>query len=223
MNWTIPNLLSVLRVIAAPCVALTFAAFERPLADQIAVTIFIGAAVTDYLDGIIARNMDQESSFGRMLDPIADKAMVLIALAILMSLYELQWQVVAPAALIMLREVLVSGLREYLGAVKLAVTRLAKWKTTLQMFAVGCLLLSSALKPSGRGDAVMPMAERAFSYFAIGLGLAGLVLLWVAAWFTLVSGWDYFRKGMPYIRGTKTPEEPREKSSAAAQETGAED
>ncbi len=223
MNWTIPNLLSILRVIAAPCVALAFAAYERPEADRIAAAIFIGAAVTDYLDGIIARGMGQESAFGRMLDPVADKAMVLIALAILMSIYDLQWQIVAPAALIILREVLVSGLREYLGAVKLAVTRLAKWKTTLQMFAIGCLLLSGALAPLETGASAMSIGDRLFSFSSMGLGLAGLVLLWVAAWFTLVSGWDYFHKGMPYIMGTRKPEESREKGSAAAPLSDAED
>lgn len=213
MNWTIPNLLSVLRVIAAPCVALAFSVFDRPTADRIAVAIFIGAALTDYLDGILARSMGQESSFGRMLDPIADKAMVLIALAIIMSLYDLQWQVVAPASLIILREVLVSGLREYLGAVKLAVTRLAKWKTTLQMFAIGLLLLRGAVLPAEEdGRRMLPALETMLSYLSIAFGLVGLLLLWIAAWFTLVTGWDYFHKGLPYIRGSKKPGE----ESAAA-------
>ena len=201
MNWTIPNLLSILRVVAAPCVALAFSAFDRPYADRIAVAIFIGAALTDYLDGILARSWGQESSFGRMLDPIADKAMVLIALAIIMSLFELQWQVVAPAALIMLREVLVSGLREYLGAVKLTVTRLAKWKTTLQMFAIGLLFLAGAVLPSEEGAGLAPMLGKLLSYASVAFGSVGLLLLWVAAWFTLVTGWDYFHKGLPYIRG----------------------
>ena len=79
MTWTIPNLLSVIRVIAAPCVAMCFAIFERPQADQIAVMIFVGAAVTDYLDGVLARSLGQESAFGCMLDPVADKAMVRVA------------------------------------------------------------------------------------------------------------------------------------------------
>ncbi len=107
MNWTIPNLLSVIRVLAAPCVALSFAVFERPEADRIAVLIFFGAAATDYLDGWLARILNQESAFGRMLDPIADKAMVTIALALIISLYEMSWPIVVPAVLIMLREVLI--------------------------------------------------------------------------------------------------------------------
>ncbi|HUF86206.1 MAG TPA: CDP-diacylglycerol--glycerol-3-phosphate 3-phosphatidyltransferase [Thermohalobaculum sp.] len=200
MNWTIPNLLSIVRVIAAPCVALAFSAFDRPAADRIAVAIFICAALTDYLDGILARSMGQETSFGRMLDPVADKAMVLIALATIMSLYDLQWQVVAPAALIMLREVLVSGLREYLGAVKLSVTRLAKWKTTAQMFAIGLLFLSGAVLPAESDGRMLPAVATALSYLSMAFGAFGLLLLWVAAWFTLVTGWDYFHKGLAYIR-----------------------
>ena len=208
MNWTIPNLLSILRVLAAPCVALAFAAFERPTADRVAVALFIGAALTDYLDGILARSLSQESPFGRMLDPIADKAMVLISLAIIMSLYELQWQIVAPAALIILREVLVSGLREYLGDVKLVVTRLAKWKTTLQMFAIVFLLLRGAVLPT-EGAPMLPAIADLLTYASIVLGSLGLLLLWIAAWFTLVTGWDYFHKGLPYIRRSGAGEDER--------------
>ncbi len=212
MKWTIPNLLSILRVLAAPCVALAFAAFDRPMADRIAVIIFIGAALTDYLDGIIARSLGQESPFGRMLDPIADKAMVLISLGLIMSLYDLTWQVVAPAALIMLREVLVSGLREYLGNVKLSVTRLAKWKTTLQMFAIVFLLLRGAALPA-EDARMLPALADILAYASIVFGSVGLLLLWIATWFTLVTGWDYFHKGLPYIRGSgeaedKTPATP---------------
>ena len=97
MNWTIPNLLSVIRVLAAPCVAISFVVFERPEADRIAVLIFIGAAATDYLDGWLARILRQESAVGRFLDPIADKAMVTIALALIIALYQLEWQVVGPS------------------------------------------------------------------------------------------------------------------------------
>lgn len=200
MSWTIPNLLSVLRVLAAPLVAVAFAAFERPDADRIAVAIFIAAALTDYLDGILARSLGQESAFGRMLDPIADKAMVLVALTILVHLYDMGWQIVIPAALIILREVLVSGLREFLGDVKLQVTRLAKWKTTLQMFAICLLLTRGALLPPQAGKPLPPFILKALDMAAIAVGSIGLLLLWIAAWFTLVTGWDYLRKGMPYIR-----------------------
>src|SRR5690606_17421410 len=86
MRWTIPNLLTVLRLLAAPGVALAFVVFPRPLADWIAMSLFVMAALTDYVDGRLARAWQQESAFGRMLDPIADKAMVIIALAVIIGL-----------------------------------------------------------------------------------------------------------------------------------------
>ena len=199
MNWTIPNLLSVIRVLAAPCVAISFAVFDRPEADRIAILIFVGAAATDYLDGLLARVLHQESAFGRMLDPIADKAMVTIALALIVALYEMSWPVMVPAVLIMLREVLISGLREFLGDVKLQVTPMAKWKTTLQMLAICLLLLKGAVSPGENAAAGNPIIGNLLSYVEIGAGGAGLLLLWVAMWFTIVTGWDYFRKGLPYI------------------------
>jgi CDP-diacylglycerol--glycerol-3-phosphate 3-phosphatidyltransferase len=200
MTWTIPNLLSVIRVLAAPCVAISFAMFDRPEADRIAVIIFIGAAFTDYLDGWLARVLKQESAFGKMLDPIADKAMVTIALAMIISLYELEWPVLVPAAIIMLREVLISGLREFLGDVKLEVTKLAKWKTTLQMIAICLLLLRGAFAPDEAAGPGHPIFAKAMDYAGIAAGSFGLFVLWISAWFTVVTGWDYFRKGLPYIR-----------------------
>ena len=210
MNWTIPNLLSVIRVLAAPCVAISFTVFERPEADRIAVLIFIGAAATDYLDGCLARALRQESAFGRMLDPIADKAMVTIALALIIALYDMSWPIVIPAVLIMLREVLISGLREFLGEVKLPVTPMAKWKTTLQMLAICLLLLRGAVSPGADAAPVNPIIADLLSYVAIGTSAIGLMLLWVAMWLTLVTGWDYFSKSLPYIR---------EKEAAAAKLT----
>jgi CDP-diacylglycerol--glycerol-3-phosphate 3-phosphatidyltransferase len=200
LKWTIPNLLSILRVLAAPCVAIAFAVLDRPDADRIAVAIFIGAALTDYLDGILARGLGQESAFGKMLDPIADKAMVLIALGILIHLYDMQWQIVIPAAMIMLREVLISGLREFLGDVKLAVTNMAKWKTTLQMFAICFLLLRGAIVVPEGGRPLPRFLATAIEDVSLALGAIGLMLIWVAAWFTLVTGGDYLMKAMPYIR-----------------------
>jgi cardiolipin synthase len=214
MNWTIPNLLSIIRVLAAPCVALAFVIFERPEADRIAILIFVGAAVTDYLDGWLARILRQESAFGRMLDPIADKAMVMIALTIIISLFELDWPVVVPAVLIILREVLISGLREFLGDVKLQVTRMAKWKTTLQMFAICLLLLRGAISPELSTEPVSPIVEKVMSGVAVGSSAFGLLLLWIAAWFTVITGFDYVRKGLPYIREKEGAEA---KASVAAE------
>jgi CDP-diacylglycerol--glycerol-3-phosphate 3-phosphatidyltransferase len=138
----------------------------------------------------------------------------MIALAMIVALYELNWVIVVPAAAIMLREVLISGLREFLGDVKLHVTRLAKWKTTLQMVAICLLLLRGAVAPELEAEPVHPIFERVRSIASIAAAGLGLVLLWVAAWFTVVTGWDYFAKGMPYIR---------EREAAAQQEPGSRD
>ena len=183
MIWTASNMLTFVRVLAAPCLALVFVLVERPLADWLAFVLFAAAALTDYVDGWLARRWNEISEIGKMLDPIADKAMVTVALAVLTGLIGLTFWYVVPMAAILLREVLVSGLREYLGDVKLPVTQLAKWKTTAQMVAIGWLLL------------FLPDTDGA------GIGtLAGYVLLWVAALLTVVSGWDYFRKGTAVLR-----------------------
>ncbi|MEL7463346.1 MAG: CDP-diacylglycerol--glycerol-3-phosphate 3-phosphatidyltransferase [Pseudomonadota bacterium] len=178
--WTLPNLLTIARVIAAPLVAVIFLILPRPGADLVAFVLFALAAVTDYLDGWLARKWGQVSGFGRMLDPIADKAMVVIAGGVLMMLHPFDWRVILPLAAILLREVLVSGLREYLkGAEVLSVTTLAKWKTTAQLFAIGLILFGGAYE-----WALWP----------------GFALLWVAALMTVITGWDYFAKGIAYIR-----------------------
>ncbi len=115
MTWTIPNTLTVLRLLAAPGVALMFLYFHRPWADWFALTLFIVAAITDYFDGYLARLWKQESKFGTMLDPIADKAMVVIALLIITGYSGMNPWLILPATAILFREVFVSGLREYLG------------------------------------------------------------------------------------------------------------
>jgi CDP-diacylglycerol--glycerol-3-phosphate 3-phosphatidyltransferase len=182
--WTIPNILTAGRLAAAPGVALAFAAFDSPSADVIAATLFVLAAATDWLDGRLARAWGQESAVGRMLDPIADKAIVAIALATLCGLYGLGWAVSAPVAAILLRETAVAGLREYLaGGFSLPVTRLAKWKTTVQMVAIALMLGAGAL-----GEA-RAAAEA-----------AGLATLWLAAALTLATGWDYFSRGVAHLR-----------------------
>ena len=137
MTWNIPNILTVIRLLAAPGVVVMFLYFTRPWADWFALVLFIGAAVTDWLDGFLARSWKQESRFGAMLDPIADKAMVVIALLVITGYAGMNPWILLPATLIMFREVFVSGLREFLGdaAGSLKVTKLAKWKTTAQMVA----------------------------------------------------------------------------------------
>ena len=203
MNWTLPNILTVLRLLAAPGVAIMFLYFKRPLADWFALTLFVGAAVTDFFDGYLARLWKQESKFGAMLDPIADKAMVVIALLVITGFSGMNPWILLPATLIMFREVFVSGLREYLGATAklLAVTKLAKWKTTAQMVAIAILFLGTGLDflERGRGPTVGGLARLSEGAAGWATGV-GITLLWIAAALTLITGWDYFRKALPFLK-----------------------
>ena len=204
MKWTLPNILTVGRLLAAPGVAVMFLYFTRPYADWLALVLFISAAATDWLDGYLARLWKQESKFGAMLDPIADKAMVVIALVVLTGYSGMNPWLILPATVILFREVFVSGLREFLGADsgRLKVTKLAKWKTTAQMVAIATLFLGTGLDYLAKGRA--PRAGE--GDIPTGAGLAdlathvGLALIWVAAILTAVTGWDYFRKSLPYLR-----------------------
>lgn len=218
MKWTIPNILTVIRLAAAPGVAVMFLYFARPYADWFALLLFIGAAVTDWFDGYLARLWGQESKMGAMLDPIADKAMVVIALMVIVGFSSMSPWLVLPATFILFREIFVSGLREYLGdtAGTLKVTKLAKWKTTFQMVAIATLFSHGvfehhfAMNSQGLNDAMIAdiLAGRAEDvhrlvwnqrgmFWASNLGLA---LLWIAAVLTLVTGFDYFRKALPHLK-----------------------
>jgi cardiolipin synthase len=196
MLWNLPNVLTVFRLLAAPGVPVMFLYFDRPWADWLALLLFIGAALTDYVDGYLARAWRQESRFGAMLDPIADKVMVVIAIVVITGYSGMKPALILPATLILFREVFVSGLREFLGAraASLTVTRLAKWKTTAQMVAIAVLFLGTGLAyvEAGSGRAPHWAAEA-----ANGLGIG---LIWIAAALTLVTGVDYFIKALPYLR-----------------------
>ena len=219
MTWNIPNILTVLRLLAAPGVAVMFLYFHRPWADWFALSLFVGAAVTDWFDGYLARLWKQESKFGAMLDPIADKAMVLIAIMVITGYSGMNPWLILPATLIVFREVFVSGLREYLAPVagNLSVTKLAKWKTTAQMVAIAVLFLGTGLEylegirmqgmtpteyaeavSAGLADPVRSCGGRDCATYATNIGL---VLIWIAALLTTITGWDYFRKALPYLRG----------------------
>ena len=216
MNWNLPNILTVIRLLAAPGVAVMFLYFHRPWADSLA--LFVSAAVTDWFDGYLARAWKQESKFGAMLDPIADKAMVVIALVIITGYSGMNPWLILPVTAILFREVFVSGLREFLGskAGLLKVTKLAKWKTTAQMVAIAVLFLGTGLEhvegiarqgltveqyadlvSQGLADPIRSCGTRGCSSYAT---LVGLVLIWIAAVLTLVTGWDYFRKSQSYLR-----------------------
>lgn len=217
MKWNLPNILTVMRLFAAPGVAIMFLYFARPWADWYALILFVAASITDFLDGYLARKWSQESRFGAMLDPIADKAMVVIALLVITGFSGMYPWILLPATVIMFREVFVSGLREFLGADAklLQVTKLAKWKTTAQMVAIAVLFLSGifehyfGMHSYGmdetivdrilNGDAPDEMGLN-WKYNAMAVSFyGGLILLWVAAALTLMTGWDYFRKARPFL------------------------
>ena len=218
MKWTLPNILTTLRLLAAPGVPVMFLYFHRPIADWFALTLFVSAAITDYFDGYLARLWKQESKFGTMLDPIADKAMVVIALLILTGYSGMNPWLILPATVILFREIFVGGLREYLGskAGLLKVTRLAKWKTSAQMVAIAVLFLGTGLEhlegiarqgktveeyatlvAQGLADPIRSCGMRGCSSYAT---LVGLVLIWIAAAMTAITGWDYFRKSLPFLK-----------------------
>ncbi len=216
MRWTLPNSLTVLRLVAAPAFALSYVVFDRPTADIVAVVLFIFAALTDFFDGYFARLWKQESRFGAMLDPIADKAMVITALAILVGLSELNAFILIPATIILFREVFVSGLREFLGdqSKALKVTKLAKWKTTVQMVAIPVLLvavgleeqfisLANTMEPTAFNEAMLggddPQHLRVMSDLRDYAVYAGVALIWIAALLTAVTGWDYYAKARVFL------------------------
>lgn len=220
MTWNLPNILTVLRLLAAPGVALMFLYFSRPLADWLALTLFMGAAITDWFDGYLARAWKQETKIGAMLDPIADKAMVVVALMVIVGYSDANWipWLVLPVTVILFREVFVSGLREYLGdtAGTLKVTKLAKWKTTAQMVAIA-VLFSRGIFEHYLGMSVWGMDQALVDQIMAGevediqmirplfegmiwSGRLGLWLLWIAAVLTLITGVDYLRKAMPHLK-----------------------
>jgi cardiolipin synthase len=184
----LPNLLTYGRIAAVPIVAgcmfwqsvLGFGLWLR----WVALFVFIVAGITDVLDGYVARTYGQQSSFGRMLDPIADKLLVSSCLLMLAVDGTIRGWALWAAIVILCREILVSGLREYLAELRVTVqvTWLAKWKTFLQLLAVGFCIAGEA------GDKILPITTE------IGIGL-----LWFSAILTLYTGWDYFRAGVRHL------------------------
>ena len=182
---SLPNLLTYARIAAVPAVVACLLGGGDD-ARWLALGLFIAAGVTDFFDGFLARRWSQQSSLGRMLDPIADKLLVSTCLLLLAADTDRTiagWSLWA-AIIILCREILVSGLREYLAELKVSVpvTRLAKWKTTIQMVAIAVLLAGPAL------DKMVSYATE-----------TGIALLWVSALVTLYTGYDYFRAGVKHI------------------------
>ena len=187
-SLSLPNILTYARIAAIPVVVgciYAQAIMDGPLwLRWVAVAVFIAAGITDFLDGYYARIWHQHSAFGRMLDPIADKLLVASCLLMLAADGIIHGWTLWAAIVILCREILVSGLREFLAELKVSVpvSRVAKWKTTMQLLAVGFLIAGPA------GETVLP-----------GTVLIGIVLLWAAAILTIYTGWDYFRSGIHHI------------------------
>ena len=183
MFTNLPNLLTYGRILAIPVLVGCFF-FDGDGARWIALAIFVAACITDFLDGYLARIMSLQTSLGRMLDPIADKLLVAACLLMLTASGTIAGYSVWAAVIIMSREILVSGLREFLAELQVSVpvSQVAKMKTAIQMVAIGFLLAGAA------GDKVFP--------YTTEIGIAGL---WIAALVTLYTGYDYFRTGLVHL------------------------
>ena len=198
MAWNLPNILTWLRILAVPLVVVLFYS-PYHWADPAAGLLFAAASITDSLDGYLARRMNLTSRLGAFLDPVADKLIVAVALVLLVSKAppagsDPRYIIVLAACVILCREILVSGLREYLAGLRVGVpvSRLAKWKTGIQMTAIGFLLVGEA------GPAFLPV---------VAIGTVGL---WCAAALTLVTGYDYLHAGLRHLQpGARPPEKPK--------------
>lgn len=179
---TLPNLLTFSRIALVPVVVALFY-FDRPLSNWIAASIFVLACITDYLDGYFARTLKQTTRFGIFLDPVADKLLVSATLLMIVGFGRIQGISLIPAVIILCREILVSGLREFLAEahVSVPVTQLAKWKTAIQMIALTFLIIED------------------IPGFPISIEGIGIVGLWIAALLTLITGFDYLRAGLKHM------------------------
>lgn len=188
MITSLPNMLTLSRIAAIPVlVALFFV--PAPAGPWAALAVFALAGVTDFLDGHIARTRQLQSRLGVLLDPIADKLLVSSIIFLLVAFGRVEGPHIIPAAVILCREIIVSGLREFLATLQVGmpVSRLAKWKTALQMVALGLLLW---------GDAGQPYVPTIF---------LGTWALWIAALLTLITGYDYLRAGLKHMTGAPAP------------------
>jgi cardiolipin synthase (CMP-forming) len=193
---SLPNMLTYSRIAAVPVVVGLL--YWQSILDGglwarwVALAFFIAAGITDWADGYFARMYGQQSPLGRMLDPIADKLLVASCLLMLAAEETIRgWSLLA-SVIILCREILVSGLREYLAELRVSipVSRLAKWKTVWQLIAVGFLIAGDA------GDKVAGLMMGRETLVITNIGLA---LLWLSALVTLYTGWDYLRAGLRHV------------------------
>ena len=196
LPYSLPNLLTYGRIAAAPALAFSLYFLPGTAGHWLAFGIFVVAAVTDWLDGYLARAWDQQSSLGRLLDPIADKLLVGAALLMLVADQTIAGLHVFAAIIILSREILVSGLREFLADLNAShlvhVTQLAKWKTAVQMVALAVLIAGPA------GDALF-IGANSQAIADTPVHSTGLLLLWIAALLTLFTGYDYLVAGVRYL------------------------
>jgi CDP-diacylglycerol--glycerol-3-phosphate 3-phosphatidyltransferase len=185
MGDHLPNLLTLTRILLVP---LFVAAFwlDMPAGRWVAFVVFIVAAITDYADGWIARARSLESRLGAMLDPIADKLLIATALMMLVYMDDIRGWVIIPALVILAREILVSGMREFLAtiAVQVPVSSISKLKTTVQVIALAILI-------------VAPAVEHVWG----GLHRVGIIALWGAAGLTIYTGFAYVQANLAHVSG----------------------
>ena len=186
---SLPNILTLSRIVLIPLMIGAFY-LGSPLGNWVAFSIYTAACVTDYFDGWLARTWNQQSALGRFLDPIADKLLIASVIVMLVAFKRIDDHNVLAAVVILCREMLVSGLREFLAEVRVSVpvSSLAKWKTTVQMLALGFLLVGDA------SPEAIPSIE------------IGTVGLWLAALLTLVTGFDYLRAGLRHMQPNAIPQ-----------------
>lgn len=184
MLTSLPNILTLSRIAVIPLL-LVLVYVDTPLFRWLALAGYALACITDYFDGYLARHMNQISRLGRFLDPIADKLLVASLIVMLVATQQIAGLGVIPAIIILAREILVSGLREYLAEIKVSVpvTKLAKWKTAIQMLALGILIVGDV--PS----------------IALPVHLIGEVGLWIAGILTAITGYDYMAHGLKHMVG----------------------
>lgn len=198
MLTNLPNLLTLSRILVIPpIVALLFVPGDMP--RWMALGLYAAACVTDFFDGYIARSMGQISKLGRFLDPVADKLLVSAVILMLVATDRISGLVVLPALVILIREILVSGLREHLASISVGVpvSRLAKWKTMIQMFSLGFLIVHNS------SPAWIP---------SVWIGEIGI---WAAATLTLVTGYDYLRAGLGHLTAEPEARSGADKTKAA--------
>ena len=186
MKLKIPNTLTIGRIILVPIFVVSFY-LPGLLGDLIPFFIFVLASFTDFLDGLLARLLKEESKLGELLDPIADKILVCAALVLLVMNETIKNYEVVAAIIILTREILISSLREFLAkiSVSMPVTNLAKFKTFLQMFAISTLLTGE-------------VGNKVVNFEDYNAQTIGIILLWVSAFLTLYTGYGYLVKGIDY-------------------------